>query len=257
MTKKIFITGISGTIGTILSNSLSTEYDVNGLDSSPDESSDINHQDMTDLDSCYKLFNGIDIVIDLAATTDQFADWEEVYKNNFVATRNSFEAARMAGVKKVIFSSSNHALGNFELDPPYNKIVQGDYSDITPGSFKLVDADCPIRPDGPYGIGKALGEAIGRYYSDMYGLSVICLRIGTARSDDTPQNIRHLSTFLFQKDLINLIKKCIDAPPELKFGIYYGVSGNKWRFWDIKNAYIDLGYKPTCNAESFRNKLTK
>ena len=86
-------------------------------------------------------------------------------------------------------------------------------------------------------------------------LSVFCLRIGTVRTDDTPQNVRQLATFFFQKDLVSLILKCIEAPLELKFGIYYGVSNNKWRFWDIENASIELGYIPQYNAEDFRNKV--
>ena len=67
--------------------------------------------------------------------------------------------------------------------------------------------------------------------------------------------MRQLATFLFQKDLVDLILKCIEAPSELKFGIYYGVSNNKWRFWDIENASIELGHIPQCDAEDFRNKV--
>jgi nucleoside-diphosphate-sugar epimerase len=255
LTKTIFITGVSGTIGTILRNALSTTFEVDGIDLN--YSTDINLHDMTDLDSCYKFFQNIDVVIDLAARADQYASWSEIYNNNFMATRNAFEAAKMAGVEKFIFASSNHAVGNFESEDPYKSIVVGDYENISPQSFDFISSTCPIRPDGHYGISKALGESIGRYYSDIHGLAVFCLRIGTVRADDTPQNVRQLATFLFQKDLIDLILKCIEAPSDLKFGIYYGVSNNKWRFWDIENAYMDLGYKPQCNAEDFRNTLSR
>ncbi len=255
MTTKVCITGISGTVGTILSNALSPIFEINGIDLN--HSGDNDSISMTNLDSCYRFFENADVVIDLAATADQYADWSEIYHNNFLATRNAFEASRMAGVEKFIFASSNHAVGNFELDEPYKSIVTGNYRDISNGSFDFIDSNCPIRPDGYYGISKALGESIGRYYSDVHGLSVFCLRIGTVRTDDTPQNVRQLATFLFQKDLVNLILKCIGAPSELKFGIYYGVSNNKWRFWDIENASVDLGYIPQCNAEDYRNKLSR
>jgi uronate dehydrogenase len=130
--------------------------------------------------------------------------------------------------------------------------VAGDYAGLTPGGFPLVDVNVPIRPDGPYGIGKALGEAVGRYYSDVHGLSVLCLRIGTANREDRPLTVRNLATFLFHEDLIELVRRCIDAPASLKFGIYYGVSNNTWRFWDIANAETELGYKPRVDAERFR-----
>ena len=254
MTKKIFITGISGTVGTILSDALSPIFEIDGIDANIVDS---NSHNMTDLDSCYKFFENADVVIDLAATADQYADWTEIYQNNFLATRNAFEASRLAGVKTFIFASSNHAVGNFELDEPYKSIVNGNYEDISNGGFDLIDSNCPIRPDGYYGISKALGESIGRYYSEVHGRSVLCLRIGTVRTDDTPQDVRQLATFLFQKDLVNLILKCIDAPEDLKFGIYYGVSNNKWRFWDIENSSKELGYSPQCDAEVFRNKLSR
>ncbi len=254
MTKKIFITGISGTIGTIVNSALSPLFEIDGIDANGLGSK---LQNMTDLTSCYKFFENADVVIDLAATADQYAGWDEIYHNNFIATRNAYEASRMAGVKKFIFASSNHAAGNFELDEPYKSIVEGNYGDISHGNFELINSECQIRPDGYYGISKALGESIGRYYSDVHGMSVFCLRIGTVRADDKPQNIRQLATFLFQKDLVSLILKCIDAPTDLKFGIYYGVSNNKWRFWDIENSSKELGYSPQCDAEIFRNKLSE
>ena len=94
---------------------------------------------------------------------DQDSPWDVVYSNNLPSTYNALEAARRAGAKRVIFASSNHATGNYEEDEPYASIVAGMYEGLDPETFPRVTVDMPIRPDGPYGIGKAFGEAAGRY----------------------------------------------------------------------------------------------
>lgn len=123
---------------------------------------------------------------------------------------------------------------------------------MTPGGFPLVTPDMPIRPDGPYGVGKAFGEAAGRYYSDVHGLSVICLRIGTLNRESRPTTIRHFATLLTHGDLVRLVRACLTAPADLRYAIFYGVSDNKWRFWDISNARELAGYAPQDDAERWR-----
>src|SRR5919107_2382311 len=85
------------------------------------------------------------------------------------------------------------------------------------------------RPDGPYAVSKAIGEAAARYFADVHGLSVICLRIGAVNRGDRPRDMRHLSTLLTHRDLVQLVERCIDAPDELRFAVLYGVSANTWR----------------------------
>ena len=253
--ENVLITGSSGVIGSVLTPALAPRYSVRGVDVRPSEATNTAVVDMTDLEAVTAAFEGADVVIDLAANADQFATWEDVYSNNFVATRNALEAARRVGARRLIFASSNHAVGNFELDFPYMDIVAGSYGDLSPGHFPLVGVDVPIRPDGPYGIGKALGESAGRYYSEVMGLSVLCLRIGTVNAQDRPVTVRNLATFLFHRDLVHLVECCIAAPKQLAFGIYYGVSDNTWRFWDIAAAEREIGYRPSENAERYRAEL--
>ena len=69
-----------------------------------------------------------------------------------------------------------------------------------------------IRPDSAYGIGKALGEAAGRYFSETYGLSVLCLRIGTVNRENLPLKARHYATLLTHRDLTQLVERCLAAP---------------------------------------------
>ena len=250
--KRVLITGASGLVGSVLRESLADRYEFSGVDLRPIDGFDSLTANMTDLDAIQPAFEGKDVVIDLAANPSQFSPWDVVYENNIPSTYNALEAARRAGVKRLIFASSNHATGMYENDHPYSAIVSGNYEEIDPLSIPYVTTDMPIRPDGSYGIAKAFGEATGRYFSDEYGLSVICLRIGTLNKESRPLNVRQFATLLTHRDLCHLVERCIEAPDDVKFAIFYGVSDNKWRFWDINNSQETIGYNPRDNAEQWR-----
>ena len=250
--KKILITGVTGLVGSVIRKSLKSEYEITGLDLRNCEDVPTLIADSTDLKSILPAYEGIDTVIDLASEPSNFASWEVIYENNLRCTYNALEAARLAGVKRVIFASSNHATGMYENDNPYASIVAGQYDGIDAGAFQRVTTVMPIRPDGPYGIGKVFGEAAGRFYSDEYGLSVMCIRIGTLNKESRPSGSRQFATLLTHADLSRLIRSCIEGPDTVKFAIYYGVSNNKWRFWDIENSMIEIGYQPEDDAESWR-----
>ncbi len=251
--RKILITGASGLIGTILRKALMESYDLYGIDVEIITGFDCLVADMKDLSTIKHAFLGKDVVIDLAAIPDRDSPWEIIYQNNMVATYNTLEAARLTGVKRVIFASSNHTTGMYENDKPYSDIVNGNYEGLDPEDIPLIGIDSPLRPDGHYGVGKAFGECMGRYYSDTFGISVLCLRIGTLNKEGCPVETRQFSTLLTHPDLVQLVERCIEAPDDLEFGIYYGVSNNKWRFWDIANSRQEIGYNPEGNAESWRD----
>ena len=250
--KRVLITGASGLIGGVLRASLHGSCDLSGIDIRPSEGFGLLVADMTDPIAIQPAFEGIDVVIDLANKANLESPWDDIYKNNIPSTYNALEGARRAGVQRVIFASSNHVTGLYENDYPYSAIVGGHYDHLDPASIPRIASGAPIRPDSPYGIGKALGEAAGRYFSDTYGLSVICLRIGTVNKENRPLNPRHFATLLTHRDLTQLIKRCIAAPQELRFAIFFGVSNNRWRFWDISNSGEAIGYAPQDNAESWR-----
>ena len=250
--KKVLITGAAGLVGGVISDGLATDYDVSGVDIRPANDIPSLVADTTDLDAILPAFEGVDTVIDLASVPDQDSPWDVVYENNLPSTYNALEAARRAGARRLIFASSNHATGNYEDDEPYASIVADAYDGLDPANVPLVSVDMPIRPDGPYGIGKAFGEAAGRYYSDVYGLSVICLRIGTLNRESRPLVARHFATLLTHGDLVRLVRACVDAPESVQFAIFYGVSNNTWRFWDISNSRELAGYAPEDDAERWR-----
>ena len=250
--KRVLITGAAGLVGSLLRQSLAVSYDVSGVDVRPVEGFPMLVADMTDPPALQAAFAGVDLVIDLAAKADHLSDWDDIYANNLPATHNALQAARQAGVQRLIFASSNHVTGMYEGDPPYSDIVAGRTLDLDPSAIPRIHTGMPIRPDGPYGIGKAFGELAGRFFADNFGLSVLCIRIGTVNRENRPIQPRQFATLLTHRDLIQLVTRCLEAPPELKFAVFYGVSNNRWRFWDIGNAESLIGYRPEDDAESWR-----
>ena len=247
----VAITGGGGTIGRVLREGLREAYAVRTIDVAPGSDVDV-VADTRRVERTRAAFSGADAVVDLAANANLDASWDDVSRNNIAATVATLEAARRAGVGRVVFASSNHVTGMYERDEPYASVVEGRLDGLDPASLPRVRAGSPVRPDSFYAVGKAAGEAAGRYYADVHGLSVICLRIGSVSEADRPRKPRDYATFLSHRDLVQLVRRCLEAPAEVRFAIFYGVSGNTWRIWDIEDARETLGYEPADDAESFR-----
>jgi len=250
--RRVLITGAGGLIGNVLRTGLSPHHELRGLDVRRGDGVDVVADLAKGRRRARLAFRDQDAVIDLAADASVSTPWPRVLRNNLAATVNCFEAARAAGVERVIFASSNHVMGLYESEEPYARLVRGDYDDLDPGRLPMLTATHPIKPDSPYGVGKAFGEAVGRYYSDGHGLSVICLRIGTCNRADRPENEREYATLITHADLARLVDCCLRAPASLRYGVYYGVSANTWRFWDLTPAREEIGYEPQDDAEVWR-----
>lgn len=243
--KKVLITGGAGLIGGILIDRLGDRYDFSSLDLKKAEGVPSHVASLDDLGAMQPAFAEIDTVVHLAADRSSYAEWESVLPNNLVGTYNVFEAAKREGVKRVIFASSNHATGGNYLDEPWSHIANGRFEKLESGKYPLVDEDTMIRPDGFYGVSKAFGEAIGSYYNDYHGVSSIHLRIGWVISSDDPTfDPFALSLWLSHRDTAQIVRLCIDAPDDLRYGIYYATSDNMWKIFDISRAKTELGYAP-------------
>jgi nucleoside-diphosphate-sugar epimerase len=250
--ERVVITGAAGTIGRLLTKELASDYELTLIDRAWRSGALHRRQDIRRLGYSQRAFAGAQTVIDLAADARANLPWRGMTSENVPATLASLEAARRAGVRRVIFASSNHITGLYERDEPYRSICAGHYEGLDPKAIPLITSSDPIRPDGPYGVGKALGEAAARFYAEEYGLSVICLRIGTVYADDRPKSPRGFATIISHRDFAQLVRACLTAPAEIHFAILYGVSNNTWRFWDISEAARLVGYAPVDDAERWR-----
>jgi nucleoside-diphosphate-sugar epimerase len=249
--KRILVTGMSGLIGGIVRKQLEGKYDLVALNRRDVEGLICYRANISNLEEILPAFNGVHTVIHLAAESGEGSTWE-VYKNsNLTGTYNVFEASRMAGVKRVIFASSGATVSGYELFPPYNAIVDGRYNDV-PSDWQKVTYDSMPRANSIYGCTKLWGEALARMYSDYYGISAICVRIGAVNKMDRPTETRQFSVWCSQNDLGNLIERCVEAPDTLKFDIFYAVSKNKWSYRDMEHTREALGFVPQDSADIFR-----
>ena len=105
-----------------------------------------------------------------------------------------------------------------------------------------------MRPDGHYGLSKAFGENVARFYFDRYGIESVCLRIGSSFPE--PKDRRMLATWLSYDDLERLVVAGLSAPA-VGCSIVYGASANTATWWDNTSA-SHLGFRPQDSSERFR-----
>jgi uronate dehydrogenase len=191
--------------------------------------------DLTVPGAAQQATEGVDCVIHLAGIPRETGGTpEEIIAANVIGTHRMFEAARQAGVRRFIFASSNHVIGFYRAARPVGTVE-------------------PPRPDGHYGVSKVFGEAMGRLYADKHGMEVAALRIGAFRA--RPGNVRELGAWISHRDMAQLARCCVEAPP-FHFIVLYGISANKRAPWGGDAAVRDhIGYKPQDDAESFAGEL--
>ena len=252
--KKVLITGSAGKVGTTIREALRDRYDLSGVDRVPVPGFASTVADLTDLNAILPAFQGKDVVVHLAAEPRHTPDigWDLLMPDNVVATANVFEAARQGGAGRIIFFSSMHVNGLYERDYPYSAIAQGNYEGLEPDRVPLVTHEMPVRPDGPYAASKIFGESLGRYYAEEYGITVICVRLGTVGRNDRPgDNPRSYVSWLSHRDLARMVERCIEVEG-VTYDIFYGASGNTWKIYDTSRIWRVLGFEPQDNAEEYR-----
>lgn len=235
MYKRILLTGAAGALGRYLRPRLAERWPLRSCDvvaiADPMANEEVVTCDLADREAVFKAVDGCDAVLHFGAISIE-SDFDKIMSANIGGTYNVFEGARRAGTKRVVFASSNHAIGFY------------------PREAKL-DADSPPRPDTYYGVSKAFGEALGSMYWNKYGIEHASLRIGSANPE--PGDVRQLSTWLSYPDLLQLITRCLEAQ-RIGFAIVYGQSANDRAWWDNSKA-AHVGYRPKDNAEDYAAKL--
>ncbi|MEO9025638.1 MAG: NAD(P)-dependent oxidoreductase [Candidatus Tumulicola sp.] len=248
------VTGAAGTVGSRLCDDLARDHDVVRIDV---RDADV-IADVCDAEAMLAALKGCATVIHLAGVVAVDAPWKDVYETNIGGTYNVYEAARANSLDRIVFASSNHAVGMNEVESA-PRIYE-------PGFGRVIGAADPYRPDGLYGVWKAFGEVLGRYYSDAFGLQVACVRIGSITRADDPRDpsvressgwlgltdaqkfARYAATWMSQRDFARLVR-CILAR-DVPFAIVYGVGDNATRFWDLEAGRAIYGFWPLDGVRS-------
>lgn len=249
---KVLVTGASGLIGGLVIRDLSSKYEFSGLSRRVVPGIVHTQAEIADPSAIRKASEGMDMVLHLAAETHDYDDWDKVMQNTIGGTLNMFRAAQEAGVKRVVFMSTGSTMCGYEWyeGSPYGKLAANQLEALPPGE-KLLDYRDPPRPDSFYGVGKLFGENTGRLFSDRYGMSVICIRLGAVLPSDQPELIRHYPGYLSQADAVQMVDKCLDAPETVRFDIFDAISENKRRWRDTSHAKQVIGWRPTGSADKY------
>ena len=228
---RVLVTGAAGNLGRELRAKLAGFAPVMRYSdrdampaAGPDE--EVIRADLADAGAIETVCEDVDAIVHLGGQATE-GPWATVMAANIAGAVNLWEGARKAGVKRVLFASSNHAIG-------FHRRTE------------RLDHTSPAWPDSRYGLSKAFGEDISRYYAFKHGIEGFCMRIGSCFPAVT--NARMLSTWLSYADFVRLVKTGLEA--EYLYEIVYGVSRNTRGWWDNSNAYR-LGYDPQDDAEQF------
>jgi uronate dehydrogenase len=233
---RILLTGAAGGVGSRLRKLLPAIYpdlilsDLKQPDDlSPSET--FITADLADFAQVQKTVEGVDGIIHLGGFSVE-GPWETILNANIIGAYNLFEAARLAGVKRIVFASSNHAVGFHPRG-------------------ETIDTHALVRPDTRYGVSKAFGEALGSLYAFKYNIGVLSIRIGNV--GEKPLDLRRLSIWLKTEDLVSLIRIGLERDG-LVYEVVYGMSDNKRGWWDNSRA-LELGYRPEGHSEDFAAEI--
>ncbi|WP_043283757.1 NAD-dependent epimerase/dehydratase family protein [Paraburkholderia oxyphila] len=230
--RRLLLTGAAGNLGRQLRGALAAWADVVRVSDiaplgelAPHEEAAV--VDLADRAAVHALLEGVDAVIHLGGISVE-APFDALLESNIRGLYNLYSAARHHGVRRVIYASSNHAVG---------------FHPVT----SVLDVEAPLRPDCLYGVTKCFGEALSRYYFDRFGLETVCLRIGS--SFEAPRNARMLVTYLSYRDFIELVR-CALFTNRVGHAIVYGVSDNRIKWVDNTKAAF-LGFRPQDSSLEF------
>jgi uronate dehydrogenase len=228
---RVLLTGAAGNLGRALRTRLAGRFPVLRLSdvaemepAGPGE--EVVRCDLSDAAAVTALCGEVAVILHFGGRSTE-ADWDTVLSANIVGAVNLWEAARLAGVKRIVFASSNHVIGL------YRRTTR-------------IDHRAPAAPDSRYGVSKAFGEDLAALYAYKHGIRTLCVRIGSCFEE--PLDARQLATWLSYDDLVRMIDVGLEG--DYLFEIVYGVSDNAARWWDNSNA-ARLGFRAADSADRF------
>lgn len=231
--RRLLMTGAAGGLGRELRGRLKACCDTLRLSDIADlgeaaSDEELLHAPLQDAAAVDAMVRDVDAIVHLGGVSVE-GPFEPILQANIIGVYNLYEAARKHGVRRIVFASSNHVTGFYRQD-------------------EVIDARAPMRPDGYYGVSKAFGENLSRFYFDRYRLETVCLRIGSSFPE--PKDRRMLATWLSYDDLARLVVASLRAPL-VGHTVIYGSSDNTTRWWDNTGA-AHIGYRPQDSSERFR-----
>lgn len=244
--RKVLVTGAAGRIGSYFAEHGHTKYDLRLMVRESDDASKIESYgdvvvcELHELDKLKDACRGIDTIVHMAADPSPKATWDSVVQNNITGTYNVFVAAKSAGVRRVVYASSIHAVSGYPKD------VQVKTSD-------------PVNPGDLYGVSKCFGEALARYMAEQEGVSAIAIRIGAFQPEEAAEDedaIHMMDAFVSHRDLNQLLQLCVDDE-KLTFAIVNGLSDNAFKRLDLSSARELLGYRPKDDFAELNEKLRR
>lgn len=234
--KRLLITGAAGALGKVARARLGHMADTIRLTDIAEMppatgNEEIMQADVADFDAIRSVVEGCDGIVHLGGKATE-GPWETILNANIVGLYNVYEAARQAGVKRIIFASSNHAIGFHPRE-------------------QTLDATASPRPDTLYGVSKVYGEALASLYHDKFGIETAIFRIGSCFPE--PRDHRMMSTWLSYDDFVRFIESVFMAP-RLGCPVVYGASDNREQLWDNRlTSYV--GWQPQDTSEPHRARL--
>ncbi len=245
--RRVLVTGAAGRIGSWFAENGRERYDLR-LQIRGDEDRDaianiapwgeIVTCDLADLPGLKSACDGIDTVLHLAGQPSPSATWSELQAANITGTYHLFAAAKSAGVRRVVYASSIHAVSGYPAD------VQ-------------VKTSEPVNPGDLYGVSKCFGEALARYMAEQEGVSAIAVRIGAFQpltKAEEAESVSIMDAFVSRRDLHQLFVRCIEAEG-IKFAIFHGLSNNRFKRLDISDARETVGYAPQDDLTDLNPRL--
>ncbi|SMF79857.1 uronate dehydrogenase [Tistlia consotensis] len=233
---RLLITGAAGGLGRILRDKLAGYAPLLRLSdiaelgaAGPGE--EVVPCDLADAAAVDRLVEGCDGIVHLGGMSVENA-FETILQSNIRGSYNVFEAARRLGRPRILFASSNHAIGFHRRED-------------------RLDGNSKQRPDSLYGLSKCFGENLGSYYFDKFGLESVAVRIGSCFPE--PKDRRMLATWLSPDDFVRLVKAVFEAT-RVGHTMVYGASANREQWWDNGHAAF-LGWVPQDSSEQFRAKV--
>ena len=232
----LLLTGAAGGLGQALRGRLKANCTVLRLSDRVDlgeagPGEEILLADLADADAVDAMVRGVQAIVHLGGVSVE-GPFGPILQANILGLYHLYEAARKHGVKRVVFASSNHVTGFYRQS-------------------ETIAADAPPRPDGLYGVSKAFGEDLSRFYFDRYGIETACVRIGSSFPE--PKDRRMLATWLSFDDLHRLITACLSTPV-LGHSIIFGMSDNAVTWWDNSRAR-HIGFAAQDSSDVFREAI--